>query len=210
MVDIEGIRIAFTSSDETLEEIASRFGVTKTTVRNYAKKFYWTRSDARSHAECSICGKRFMFSGGRKTNGRNYCGPKCRGKALRLGFTEINSDYGYAEGISSGTIGAMHELIVAADCLKNGLSAFRSVDPYCKVDFLILKGMSPFRLEVTTGSMYGDKIQHPTKELYRFDILAVVFRDWQIRYAAVINGALVWAESIDSAICQIQALKVAA
>ena len=115
-----------------------------------------------------------------------------------------NADSGYAATLTSGTVGAIHELIVAADCLKSGLSVFRSVDPVCKVDFLILKDMKPYRLEVTSGTLYGEKLHYPTKDLTRFDRLAVVFRDWNIRYAYVIDGVLFWADSVASALAQFE------
>ena len=159
---------------------------------------------------CSICGKGFSYSGSRKTKGRVFCGLACRSQAAKNSMSGNNADSGYAATLTSGTVGAIHELVVAADCLKAGLSVFRSVDPVCKVDFLILKDMKPFRLEVTSGSLYGEKLQFPRKDLTRFDLLAVVFRDWNIRYAAVVDGSLVWADSVASALAQFAEQAVAA
>ena len=114
-----------------------------------------------------------------------YCSNRCRRlasaqtyKAERLKASEFSS-----VKLNSGTLGAIHELLVCSDLLRRGASVFRSITPDALCDLLILIGPKLYRVEVTTGYVrLNGQINHPPKDKNRFDVLAVVEHDGTIHY----------------------------
>jgi hypothetical protein len=86
--------------------------------------------------------------------------------------------------IPTGTVGAMHELLVAADLMKRGSHVFRALSPSCPGDLMILQGSKIKIVEVTTGyRLLNGTLAYPTrKQTERFDVLAVVERTGKINY----------------------------
>jgi hypothetical protein len=77
--------------------------------------------------------------------------------------------------VPTGTVGAIHELIVCTDLLKRGYHVFRAMSPACPCDVAVLCNKQLLRVEVTTGAISGNgNISHPTKDASKFDILAIV------------------------------------
>lgn len=108
-----------------------------------------------------------------------YCSRKCNLDHYKKTFVRSNPML----GIPSGTVGAIHELLVCADLLKKGFSVFRALSQSCSCDLAVLNNGKLLRVEVTTGYVSPTgKINHPTKDSKQFDILALVFGDGKIKY----------------------------
>jgi hypothetical protein len=81
-------------------------------------------------------------------------------------------------GVPSGTVGAIGELLVAADLMRKGYAVFRSMSPACPCDIAILKDGVLSRVEVTTGKkLPSGKIMYPPHKTHTYDILAIVLYD---------------------------------
>src|SRR5882724_3603848 len=76
-----------------------------------------------------------------------YCSPECGKMAWRGRWEQVNPN----QGLSSGTVGALHELLVAADLLRRGYEVFRPLSQAASCDLLVLHGRQLLRVEVTTG-----------------------------------------------------------
>jgi hypothetical protein len=90
-------------------------------------------------------------------------------------------------GLASATVGALGELLVAADLLIRGYEVFRAISPSCSCDLAILKDGKLLRVEVRTGyrtTVDPDAIAIGKKQgTHRADILAVVVHSpTRIRY----------------------------
>mgnify|MGYP001583111747 CR=1 FL=1 len=85
--------------------------------------------------------------------------------------------------ISTGTLGAIQELIVAEDLLSSGYAVFRAVSPACSCDLVRLKDGKLERVEVTTGQITSlGKRTFPIHNPKDYDIIAVVWPDRLISY----------------------------
>jgi hypothetical protein len=101
-----------------------------------------------------------------------YCSPECR---KSYGKRQQFDTY-----VPCGTIGALGELLVAADLLRKGYEVFRSVSPSCSADIMIYRDGKSKRVEVRTGHRQNSgKIN--ANRIHRADILAIVLID-QIVY----------------------------
>lgn len=78
---------------------------------------------------------------------KKFCSVKCRTifYGTRNKFPEL----------STGGMGAISELIVCADLLKNGYAVFRSVSPSAFADVIAVKNGVTRYLEIRTGATYG-------------------------------------------------------
>jgi len=85
--------------------------------------------------------------------------------------------------VPTGTVGAIHELLVCADLLRRGAMVFRAMSPSCACDLALLHQQKLFRIEVTTAykKANGGKsfAAHNSKN---YDILALVFHSGEIEY----------------------------
>jgi hypothetical protein len=85
--------------------------------------------------------------------------------------------------LPSGTLGAMNEMVVCADLIRQGYHVFRAVSPSCPCDLLILSGSKISRVEVTSGCRnYKGKIMFCPHNLDYYDVLAVVLPGGEIIY----------------------------
>ncbi len=128
---------------------------------------------------CAGCGKALT---GRR--GKKFCSLSCRRAKDRALSAALHGEHGNS-GISSSSVGAMHELVVSADLIKRGYEVFRAVSPANSCDLIILtKARRTFRVEVTTGhyTRTSSSIFFPPKKKDRFDLLAVVLPNWKIQY----------------------------
>lgn len=135
------------------------------------QKAYYTPK--RYTKECAVCGKEFT------TNQPHHriCSDSCREEKKR-----INQ---YPAELSSGTRGAISELVACADLLKDGWHVFRAVSPACPFDLMAVRGHEQQRIEVRTGSRsYPDApLQFSrTKRGEDFDLYAVVEPSGSITY----------------------------
>jgi len=119
------------------------------------------------------CGVRFR---GRKN--KLYCSSKC-------GTLHGDYDNGFSfskyPGLSTGTIGAIGELMVSADLLMKGYEVFRSVSATCSCDLAILKNGKFLRIEVRSGyKIKSGELRYLGK--VRADHVAIVFKN-EIEYS---------------------------
>jgi hypothetical protein len=97
-----------------------------------------------------------------------YCSPECR---KSYGKRQQFDTY-----VPCGTIGALGELLVAADLLRRGYEVFRSVSPNCSADIVIHRDGKNRRVEVRTGFVQNSgKII--ANRVHQADILAIVLVD---------------------------------
>lgn len=100
---------------------------------------------------CRGCGNPIPEA--RKRYNAVYCSRLCMQDANKQKYREINPD----TLLSSGTVGAVSELVVCADLLKRGYEVFRAVSPSCSCDLAILKEGKLHRVEVRTATTYEKK-----------------------------------------------------
>lgn len=112
---------------------------------------------------CKTCGKPFMGYGT-----KIYCSAGCRKSS--------NNRQRFDAYVPTGSIGALGELLVAADLLRKGFEVFRSVSPSCSADIMIHRDGFSRRVEVRTGCIENSgKIL--ANRVHRADILAIVLPD---------------------------------
>lgn len=129
---------------------------------------------------CKNCSKDFLTGG----NTKIFCSAACRSDYFAKSIVE-KRDESIHESVSTGTIGAAHELVVCVDLMRKGKHVFRSQSPACPCDLIFIDGCSIFRVEVRTARRKDDGrlLYPPVKpEENRFDILAVVTYDGHIIY----------------------------
>lgn len=116
-----------------------------------------------------------ILSGERATSPRvKYC-VSCESELRR---NHSNRRPEHDPGVCSATVGAAHELLVASDLLRRGLSVFRSVSANCDCDMIVMNGTKLLRLEVTTGyTQKSGKIFWPHHDPEKYDVLAAVHKD---------------------------------
>lgn len=121
---------------------------------------------ARTCEQCQgpIVGKRAGYKWAK------FCSKNCAKKSAVEKYPK--SDHPH---LSTPTVGALHELLVAADMLKHGLQVFRALSASCDCDLAALAGKKLIRVEVTTGykGRTGALIYPPHKP-ENFDVIAVV------------------------------------
>lgn len=125
---------------------------------------------------CTVCGKQ-----ANKRRQAIYCSNACKVEKQRVGRDEINT--GRANGVSSGVVGGMHEMLVCVDLLRRGFYVYRSVTQSAPFDLMVSKNGVNFAVEVTTGSFNASGSYYkPSKDRSKFDCLAVVMHDGRIFY----------------------------
>lgn len=114
---------------------------------------------------CRNCGTQFATN----RNWQIFCSNKCQEIDNRKSFQS------YYPGLSTGTVGAISELIVCVDLLKKGYEVFRAVSQATSCDLAVLKEHKLYRIEVTTGyrSHRTGVLTKPKKIASRYDILAI-------------------------------------
>lgn len=121
---------------------------------------------------CRFCLKEFSHSA---YIDRIYCSKSCKDSdvdKMRIGRPKL----------STGTSGAINELIVSADLMSKGFEVFRSLSPNASCDLMILYKQVAYRVEITCGYRGASRIVCPTKSKFKYDILAVVLRSGGIHY----------------------------
>lgn len=75
--------------------------------------------------------------------------------------------------ISSGTCGAVGELVVGAVLLSQGLDVFRSLSPNSNPDLIVIKDNKCLMVEVRAGTVKEGAVKFITKESDRANFYAV-------------------------------------
>lgn len=106
-----------------------------------------------------------------------FCSVKCQNRASKHWVPK--------KGNSSGTIGAISELVAAIDLGRKGYEVFRAISPAASCDLIALKNTFTYRIEVRTGS----KLINSSHSCYRHrigydrqDFLAIVLPNDTVIY----------------------------
>lgn len=100
-------------------------------------------------------------------NNRKFCSKRC--SRIKYGYL------GNRLNLETGTLGAMSELIAAADLIARGYEVYRALSPSSKSDLVVIKDGVIKRVEVRTGYRY--KTSHDlffSKDRCHSDMFAVV------------------------------------
>jgi len=127
---------------------------------------------------CGSCSGEFFT----QTPGKRQCRPCARkeNSLLRVRVTERGKNRHGKWGLSTGSVGAVSELVACVDLMKKGYDVFRAVSPSCPCDLIIRKGGLTFRVEVRTAQkLLNGKFSYPCtkKDEGRSDIFALVCGD---------------------------------
>lgn len=127
---------------------------------------------------CEYCGNPVDAYQKKKASAR-FCSPRCAKRAgeVKRGDTVID--------LSAGTVGAVHELVVAVDLMRRGYPTFRAMSPASPCDLIFIKGEEIKRVEVRTSRKTptgGLEIRVSPKDAGRYDHYAFVSHDNEIVY----------------------------
>jgi PD-(D/E)XK endonuclease len=112
---------------------------------------------------------------------RKYCSQPCR----KQKGAEIARGPRRKWNRSTGTVGAISELVVSADLLKLGYDVFRAVSQSCPCDLIAMAHGRAIRVEVRTGSYRtnGELWWSSTAgERHRYDVMAVAAPSGLVEY----------------------------
>ena len=125
---------------------------------------------------CLNCKKKFSTS----NSLTKYCSYDCKNI-----YHRANDDTGgMRKLLSSGTIGAISELIISNDLLRRGYAVFRSLSPSCYCDLIAVKNNKKYEIEVRTAfESHNNILNFPKKANGKNVIFAVYVRNRdKIRY----------------------------
>ena len=139
------------------------------------KRDYETYHAANAHLRkyprldaCRVCGARLQ---GRK---RIFCSKKCKQQEISERYAALNQR---SLSLSCGTVGALSELLAAAELMRQGYEVFRALSPSCSCDLAVLLEKRLLRVAVRTGhrNIQGrlDAAVNES-EVHRHDVLAIV------------------------------------
>lgn len=137
------------------------------TKDQYLKKTDTKISDFPS--ECEMCHREIPFLQ-RKSN-RRYCSSGCRTAMEGLKYRHLNP-----LSLNSSHMGAIAELLVAADLLNKGYEVFRALSSGCSCDIAVLKSGKLLRIEVKTRrrTSSGNVSTAPTThQVGKHDVMAI-------------------------------------
>ncbi len=97
-------------------------------------------------AYCKRCGKVFKKS----HPNHLFCSKKCREKIDRPPMADTE------RCLTTGSIGAIHELLVSVDLTRLGWHIFRAISPCCPCDLVAMKGEKLLRIQVTKAKRNHD------------------------------------------------------
>ena len=124
-----------------------------------------------SPRECRVCGVALSASRLHRNPNAFTCSLDCSKRLPSLLYQLRNP---HSVRLPTATIGAISELVVAADLLQRGYQVFRALSPSSSCDLAILLGMNLLRVEVTTGSVSASgNLIYPKHEVDNFDIMAI-------------------------------------
>ena len=130
--------------------------------------------------KCLYCSKSFTPSKQAKAAGKKYCSPKCRYRY----WNEKSRGQSFAkEGISTGTVGAMSELLASIDLMRRGFEVYRALSPSSSCDLIALKNSRIYKFEVRTAYRNQDGSINYSKTSIRADrVVAILLRENVVVY----------------------------
>lgn len=130
---------------------------------------------------CLHCGTPIV----KKKRGQKYCKHDCSVESLKIEDRKVNTHRQW--NLSSGTVGAIHELVTCVDLMKKGYQVFRAMSPSSLCDLVAYKDNKYMKIEVTTGYVANGRFYFPQKKAERFDTLAIVFNG-EVTYTPPLDG----------------------
>lgn len=106
-----------------------------------------------------------------RRRGVRFCSNRCGKEFRKYAYQRLNKRL----GIPSSTVGAIAELMVATDLMRQGFDVFRALSPSCSCDLAVLVHNTLFRVEVRTGSRTNNGPRAGMSGNY--DIHALVLHD---------------------------------
>lgn len=140
-------------------------------------------------ATCDICGEPFNAKVHNQGQVNRTCSQECREALKRKNYS---SPYGVQ--LTTGTMGAVGEMVVAIDLINRGYHVFRALSPSCPCDLVAYRdGVAPFRVEVRTATRKADGsipmlATRYQSDIGKQDVFAVVTRDGDIVYVPGLPG----------------------
>jgi hypothetical protein len=90
---------------------------------------------------------------------------------------------GRGQGLSPGTVGAVGELMVAADLMQRGYHVFRALSPNAPCDLIAFRsGQTAVKVEVKTGYRKADGTLAHALPVHPIDVLAVALIGGEVVY----------------------------
>jgi hypothetical protein len=111
---------------------------------------------------CELCGAGYV----KKKNYQKYCSKECSNENQR----KVSGRYVETVGVPTGTVGAISEMVVAADLMLRGYSVFRALSPSCYCDLIASNESGEvFHVEVRTGyfNQVNKKMTYPKNKKER-------------------------------------------
>lgn len=112
-----------------------------------AKRPAWQPKPALERRACSNCGSEFQP----RMSTQRLCSNHCREVFYKGQHADPEG-----EKIPSGTVGAVTELVIAADLMRKGWHVFRALSPACFCDLVAYKDGQHRFIEVRTGTRLAD------------------------------------------------------
>lgn len=106
----------------------------------------------------------------------------------------------YGKTLVPGTIGAMHEMVVAVDLMRRGFHVYRALSPACPCDLVVYSPAGVgYRVEVRTHVRMASGATSPSymnkkRDPGRQDCFALVTHDQEITYIPDITQEVVGEE----------------
>jgi hypothetical protein len=134
---------------------------------------------------CAVCFKKFNSS----WPNAKFCTPKCRNHNQTAITNKHNNRI---IGLTSGTKGAMAELMACVDLMRKGYEVFRALSPSSNCDILAIKDGVVHLYEVRTG-VYGSpengsKLSWPNTKTDGKEVLVVTHKDNVVHYITNKDG----------------------
>ncbi len=131
--------------------------------------------------ECRECGKPIPQKRLNRWPGVLSCSADCTESYMRRNRRSLSPHEGL--GLTTGAIGAISELVVAAELLRRGYDVFRNVAPTGKVDLVAMKQEKVVKVQVRTGriSPSTGTLNYPKQGISGCDVVAVAMCE-NVRY----------------------------
>jgi len=132
-------------------------GIQYDIIYNMSNKPY-IKSEPKFIITCEICSKKVKSVQPNKKT----CSRECMQKRNSIITGRYSSRL---TNLSSGTVGAISELLVCSDLMKKGYSVFRALSASCFCDAIAMKGDETLKVEIRTGYInpLTNNLQFPSK-----------------------------------------------
>lgn len=141
--------------------------------KEFIKKDWPTHS-----RKCKQCSKDFKTRIAKQV----FCSRKCSAKYNAI-HCYSDASMLRTNNLSTGTVGAIAELVVCSELMRNGFEVFRAVSPSSNSDLLAVKGDNIYKIEVRTGRYSkSGRVFWPTRDSEGKSVIVVTHSDCKIHY----------------------------